>query len=358
MTHDGEASLGELVQRLRKAEGLTQEQLGQRAGYRAGAGVAISRLESGQLTPGTDRLAGIARALNVDTSVLEEFSPSRRRNDAPRGESGAVLEARRGKMHAAVDKRRARVAELSDGLFRARERADTEFLLKYGEIVERIEGHPIPIPDPSGDRSAAEAFDAVLAAITATRPDLASQWQVGALTAMLSARPWRDTATSAISRSGQSLAWTALAAAPIVALSLFEFNKRTRSYQRELAEQLERAEFEFAASEPGFHEFDRLAVRAIAQLEYIAIHAGHALNRWSASIGATVDAGIDASRDLNPDEQERLLDFGAIAAAQVAVTSLGLERLLTVREADSLKQMVIRADETLTASKETVEARV
>ena len=46
-----ETSLGNVIRELRTASGLTQEELGTRAGYGSGAGVAISRIERGWRSP-------------------------------------------------------------------------------------------------------------------------------------------------------------------------------------------------------------------------------------------------------------------------------------------------------------------
>src|SRR4051794_3835840 len=71
MTHYSKAALGQVVRGLREHRGMTQEELGRKAGYRAGAGVSISRLESGLLRPGSDRVAGLAAALGLTLDDLE-----------------------------------------------------------------------------------------------------------------------------------------------------------------------------------------------------------------------------------------------------------------------------------------------
>ena len=71
MKHDDMEVLGRVVRELRTAQKLTQTELGTRAGYRSGAGVSISRLENGQLSPGAERLQGVAEALGL---TLEELA--------------------------------------------------------------------------------------------------------------------------------------------------------------------------------------------------------------------------------------------------------------------------------------------
>src|SRR3954447_26509647 len=65
-------ALGQVVKRLRREMGLTQEELGHAADYGKGAGVSISRLENGRLEPTPERFAAIARALGVGVEELEE----------------------------------------------------------------------------------------------------------------------------------------------------------------------------------------------------------------------------------------------------------------------------------------------
>src|SRR4051812_145516 len=65
-------ALGQVVRGLREHKGVTQEELGRVAGYGTGAGVSISRLESGILRPSRERLAGIARALGLKPEELED----------------------------------------------------------------------------------------------------------------------------------------------------------------------------------------------------------------------------------------------------------------------------------------------
>lgn len=360
MGRDRTETLGELVSRLRKAEGLTQEELGRAAGYRTGAGVAISRLESGQVTPRPDRLDRIAKALNVDTATLESSVPAKAAaGRGLDGHSSESLEARRAQIHAAVAHRKSQVAKLSDALYRAREQSVEKFLDEFSDVATRVGGLALADASPSLARPVVMApGEEALKVITASPPDLMSQWQVPAFTSMLVARPWANSGASMLSRSSQALALTALATAPIVALGLFELNKRTRTYQRELAEQLEQAEGELAASQPGIDAFASHSARATDLFNYIAIHAGHALTRWSTQLVASFGDGDTVTQELTPEDQQRLSDFGVIAAAHMAVANLGLERLLATREIDVLEEIIAQVDETLSAAEVAVEAIV
>lgn len=90
-------ALGQTIERCRVQKGLTQQQLGELAGYQAGAAVSISRVESGNVLPGQARLAGIAAALELSLVDLESAATERTREietgKVPAG--SAALAARR-----------------------------------------------------------------------------------------------------------------------------------------------------------------------------------------------------------------------------------------------------------------------
>src|SRR5438045_1853795 len=83
-------ALGRVVRGLRERVGTTQEELGQEAGYGKGAGVSISRVESGILRPGSERLAGIARALGLTMEELEDRAAKQAADDAANASDGGA----------------------------------------------------------------------------------------------------------------------------------------------------------------------------------------------------------------------------------------------------------------------------
>jgi transcriptional regulator with XRE-family HTH domain len=85
MDYSSEA-LGQVIRELREARTpkLSQEELGRQAGYRTGAGVSMSRVESGVTRPGPRRLQGIATALGLTAHELESRGAQRSRMLAPR----------------------------------------------------------------------------------------------------------------------------------------------------------------------------------------------------------------------------------------------------------------------------------
>src|SRR5215218_5947105 len=101
---------------------LTQAELGRRAGYGAGAGVAISRIESGQMRPGPDKLDRIANALGSTALQLERRAAqeTRERLGDDHGDATAVgtragvpLKQRDAELEEAVALRTAKVTELA-----------------------------------------------------------------------------------------------------------------------------------------------------------------------------------------------------------------------------------------------------
>jgi ribosome-binding protein aMBF1 (putative translation factor) len=62
--------LGDLLTSARKALHLSQQQVGAAVGYGNGAGVSISRIESGQIIPKVDKIRELAKLLAIDEALL------------------------------------------------------------------------------------------------------------------------------------------------------------------------------------------------------------------------------------------------------------------------------------------------
>lgn len=69
-------ALGREFKGLCEQRQMSQEVLGVEAGYQKGAGVSISRIESGTTRPSMPRLCGIACALGLTTEELEGLAGS------------------------------------------------------------------------------------------------------------------------------------------------------------------------------------------------------------------------------------------------------------------------------------------
>lgn len=174
-----------MVRDLRERKGSTQEELGREAGYGSGAGVSISRLESGLVRPGPDRLTGIAEALGLTSEELEakalrqeaEYGGAAPVAEAkPRGEVRAAadgdtappgqreLNARRNLIEQEIEERSKAITDLSEAFNEQHDRARDEFFMRFVEIASRVEGALPPDPAQLEDDDAADAAPDAVAA--------------------------------------------------------------------------------------------------------------------------------------------------------------------------------------------------
>ncbi len=391
-------ALGQVVRRLRREKGLTQEELGEAAGYHGGAGVSISRLENGRLEPTEERFSGIACALGL--------IPEQLRSQAI-GESGS-LEATDGErfvtreeriaMVVRASERREQLAPELDAFRLAVEKARDAFLLRFHGLAARIGDAPVPDGGDLGqgvvistDEAEAEvayqirftqygvasalasppgggtvravgsmlAYLAFTEAIAWAAASLGGSVSKGAGTAQLRGLRSAMSVEHAASRFSSGLNLLAAvaygtAAGGAVATAFREAGntaKRSRS-QQAAAAKLSAAEADIAASQANVDALWDVVPRATEVLDYIAIHASHALERWGAAVG-------DAARwnDLSVGEQERYQDFVAIAAAQLAVTTIDLQELATRRDGDLDKAFSV-ADQVLVQASRAITSRV
>jgi hypothetical protein len=129
--------------------------------------------------------------------------------------------------------------------------------------------------------------------------------------------------------------------------------RTSRKQQQQLFEELDRLEAELDATEPGFAAMSALLPRATELLDYIAVHAGHALDRWRQQLGSdSVD--WDA---LDRDAQERYRNFIQISGAQIAMQTLGLAALPSL-QGDHLRGKIEDASALLSHASDVVRARV
>lgn len=392
-------ALGQVVRDLRDRHGITQEQLGRQAGYGKGAGVSISRLESGLLRPSAERFAGIAGALGLTPAELEaRASTQTAEHLAGAAEGGAAdhstpggakaLKERERRIEQEIAERTRVITDLSERFNREHDRARDEFFLRFVEIAVRVRGVPPPAPAPA-PRAAGDDPDAVaafrLGSNATSVGDLLAALGSGAdgdpaaggeeayerLVAAVFSGALTPTGTSNQSTTGVAATDAALALrgggtlvagagvallfglAGGAALALVWMAKRTRRRQQERAAQLAAAEAELAATTPGVEALAELLPRASAGLEYIATHAGHALGRWADQLGP----GPTTWEALGPEGQRRYAEFVEIAAAQVAIVTINVQGLLTTRGRDQA-ELIELADRVLTRSHDAVTARV
>jgi transcriptional regulator with XRE-family HTH domain len=356
-------ALGLVVRGLREHEGLTQAELGSNAGYGAGAGVAISRLENGQLLPGPEKLEGIARALGLTVEQLERRAAEHAAAVAaapppPAGAPGAPggslpsdgaaappgqkeLNLRSEAVTSETSERARVITELSEAYNQQYDRARESFLLPFDELGARLDGAPRLDPAQLQDESAVgdEPPASVAAAPSVLR---------GRVEALASGR------AGTVGIAGLALAGIALMpAAALLGGGLVWKVRRDRRQRQELAAQLDEAEAALAATKPGVVALEAALPRATATLDYIATHAGHALRRWAAQL----EPGSTTLASLDPADQQRYQELFDVATAQITIATFDFQGLLTTTGRDR-EQLIQLADEVLTEAQATVQAHV
>jgi transcriptional regulator with XRE-family HTH domain len=369
--------LGEAIRSLRHGK-LTQEELGRRAGYQGGAGVSVSRLESGQMEPSDERFDAIARELGVTREELVSRAAANTKALRSAGGGNASLEHRIAQIE--------RVNQTWDQLLRdlealtiASDRAKHDFLLRFREIAERLDGAPPPDPRnvaggnlPRGDDTSAEAtlqieftkfgIEHALARSegepklrSATNDDSAftaftnlvamRTFPLGQVLPLVNAavvlRALQKTTGMRV-----GLGVTALATLTGFAVSATALLRlATATQMRKLKQALAVAEAQIDEIQPGLEAMQDLVPRATKIFDYIALHASHALGRWESQVGPAPRSWSSLSKD----QQKRYYDFVEIAAAQLAIATSSLDDLLTTR-GDEREQVRALADEVLTQS--------
>lgn len=393
-------ALGQVVRDLRRKKGLTQEKLGHDAGYNGGAGVSISRFESGQLVPSPELFEGIARELDISPDELVALAEERSKSPQSAIRDGRVsIESRVAQIGRENHGRKQLVTDLA-AFNEARDRAKDDFLMRFREIAARVDGAPPPDPAqlesqdiPERDDAEAEAAYqiqftryGVEQALAGTAGGAAAGVAIGdaaayrtfteavalgtastgaaipGLTGVAAAlngfgaamRVGRPAARGASTAGGNAVLAGIVAGTVAVALGgLLSMAKRNRKQQQELAAKLDEVEAEIAETQPNVDALREFMPRATEILEYIAVHAGHALIRWEAEIG---QGPIDM-QSLEAGEPQRYQDFVEIAAAQLAVATIDFQDLMTNRGSE-LERATALADAILNQSRKVITSHV
>jgi transcriptional regulator with XRE-family HTH domain len=328
MTNDDTVALGELVQHLRDTKGMTQEDLGKRAGYGAGAGVSISRFENGQVRPGDDKLQAIAKALGTTREELAAQA-------AKRGTSRSIerLKDRDARITREAAAQTEALEAAGAAFDEAWNQARTGFLERFAEIASRIAGaEPPEHPQPAGSAEPKSVEGAAAWRQMEASTGFAETLVSSAATALL-LDAWRRGPSLAGGFVGAARGLGIGAAIPallLLATTAFSIVRASRKQQDERAKELDRAEAELAAAEPGLSALNALLPRATDILEYIAVHAGHALDRWERQLG---DEPLGWN-ELDLAARERYFDFIQISGAQIVVKRIDFQRLPTLERGD------------------------
>lgn len=384
-------ALGLVVRDLRLAKGLTQAELGRDAGYHGGAGVTISRVEGGLLVPSHERLEGIAKALGQTASELLEQAAKRATaigvegRDAPRTIDERIAQIQK------VNGRRQLLADAYAAYTDACGRAETAFLMPLREIAARMEGSQVEgiqhvgAGDADSDTTAETeaayqlrlttygvkealaksseltatgdetfngfadtvAFSAMAAGAAVAGTGAASA--VGSLNTALNVATSIRSATTKTRVAGAAVAGVLVVAGALAAVLSQSTTKRTKKQRQVLEESLTRVEAQVAETQPGFEALLALLPVATKVLDYVAVHASHALSRWE--IGA-VRGALDWNT-LSEGDRALYQQFTEIAAAQLAAATISVRGLVESR-GEELEQTRNVVNEVLSQSWSTI----
>ncbi len=387
-TYSPEA-LGSVVATLRTAPNvkLTQRQLGVAAGYAdgPGAGVTMNRFEKGSFALNRDQLTKVAAALGVTVADLEARAVEETLRRTEAGERSyderlaAVVEAK---------EQRQRLGDDLQALEGARQQAERLFLLAFRDMAaERISAVALGTEDllnahveSSDDAESAAAFqiDYTRFGVSAALASGATGEAEGSYLALAEAVALRAAplgaqvagnstalrgflAAAGVGRSarvlgpagGASLLGAVALGAVAVTMAERQARANRTRRQQESSSKLIVAEAEIAETQPNVDSLVDVVARAKGLFEYIAVHASHALTRW----GNTIGDGPLQWADLAETERQRYRDFETVAAAQLSVATIDLERLARSR-GDELVEVIALADQILLQADEQVRSRV
>ncbi|WP_052061219.1 helix-turn-helix domain-containing protein [Rhodococcoides fascians] len=396
--------LGTVIRERREALSMTQKELGSNAGYGAGAGVAISRIEAGTVRPSLVKLQGIARALG--TSVAEIEQKATRRDESIEPEEHPTNRMGAKERAAAIQQELERRTQLIEGLVTtfntAHDGARDQFFMAFVGVAEQIEGAPVPDPDTTeiaNESSEANDTDGIQteaalrqkvteigvkhvlatgAAGAATGGAVGTAAAYGAFTAAVSfGTASTGAAISGLSGVAATNAATALlgggtlaaggagiaggtallgalVAGPAVILALggaFWMYRKKRNKEQD--EQLDAAEASLSGTSGGVDALEKLIPVATEILDYVAVHAGHALKRWQRGLGPLPTQW----KSLTDEQRARYQDFVEVLSCQLSVISINVNDIAAASDVERVR-MTDFALEVLRRSKRTVEALV
>jgi transcriptional regulator with XRE-family HTH domain len=401
--HYSRDALGQTIAELREAKGLTQQELGDLAGYRAGAAVSISRVESGRVLPGEERRADIAAALGLTLADLESAATERTRQiavgTAPAGRAATSaartedLMERATRLDQEVRRRDALHRQVIEAFTDAYDRSLNQFFLPLVDISSGIGNIDQP-PDPpqhsepttGAEAEAASRFRlarkgvATVAASGAQFIAMGSSKEVGHLAAYgalqavvahgkastgtpiaeLHGAPRLRTAKSRlgggpIAKGGGGIAsgekrlngivtgveW----GLPVLVTVIAE----TRRAMKELRLNAELEEFEASlkATRRGYEAIAEILPRATAVLDDIAVHGTRALNRWAAQLGPLPWGS------LAPTDEQRYQEFIELSTCQIVAGAINIQDLLE-RTGRHQEDLIAAIDEGVNRAQATV----
>ncbi|MBS4753244.1 helix-turn-helix transcriptional regulator [Nocardioides sp. zg-ZUI104] len=399
-------ALGLAIKRLRERPDrkITQQELGDAAGYATGAAVSISRIEAGRSRPKAERLERIADGLGVTVEELVEVASEveetvfMSHDSASTDTSGESLsfKERLLRVQQVVSERAETATAAAERFNRAVDRAREGFFDPFCATGGEIEGAEVVEPPASADNlddsdaatealyrlqhsssvvagalrggvagaalgsaSAYGAFTAAAAFGTAsTGTAIGSLSGVAATNATMAFLGGGSLAAGGAGMAGGTMLLMGIVATPIAALAAggaFYMVRRNRKKQAELEVTLEEAESEIAESQPGFDAMIDLMGQAADILDDIAVHGSRAYQRWATSLPPRPTQWPAMSEP----QQDRYLDLIQVAGAQLLISTASMRfTLLMSARGDDLEALVRACEEQLGESRRVVDARI
>ncbi|MES1169671.1 MAG: hypothetical protein ABUL47_03170, partial [Leifsonia sp.] len=135
----------------------------------------------------------------------------------------------------------------------------------------------------------------------------------------------------------------------VIARSAISIITTSRKQQEERSRELDRLEEALRVEKPGLDTLMRLLPEATEILDYIAVHGGHALDRWQRQLGTTTLTWDD----LGPGGQAQYRKFLQISGAEIVVQDLPLNVLPSIKD-DELRNRTAEIEASLAKSREVV----
>jgi len=398
-------ALGQVIAELREGQGLTQQQLGELAKYKPGAGaaVSVSRVESGRIHPGDSRRGDIAEALGVTQSELEAAAEQRTqeiasgRVPAGRGAAAAARAADLAARATSLEKKiRARVTTYEHvvaAFVDAYERSLDDFFFPLVDIsseidaaVEPLERAPGALPSPDLRPEIAERFRLARGGVSAVALASAQFTAVGGSKAVgqlaaygalqsvvalgragtgrkLSSLHGAAQLRGALARAGggplasggrgmaggqarlDKLATGVAYGLPALVASIATARRLWK--EQRLSDELDQIESAFRETARSYEAIADLLPRATAVLDHVAVHGARALERWKNEVGA--------NRRLEPGAQheQRYRGFIDLSSCQVVIGAIDIEQLLESRGSER-EDLIAAIDEDVNWAQATV----
>jgi transcriptional regulator with XRE-family HTH domain len=374
MEYSSEA-LGSAIRSRRQECGLSQETLGREAGYGAGAGVAISRIESGLTRPSGERLMQIAKALETTgASLILEAKLLDEADQQGDGRSSVGLSTRDRfeRVEKRLQERVETVERLGNSVNANQIKARDEFFLPFVEVANQIEDAPaVDQPDPGSDggfdRDGREQPSArVQYRVRLARAGLADALKGGlrggvagagvgggaafatfslaaaygtastgtAIAGLAGAAASNATfaligggslAAGGLGIAGGTAILSAIVAGPAALLAMGGAAIWLHKKRGKATEQLMQAEQQLEHTEDRYQAMVTMLKRSDTVLEQIAVFAVRALRKWQQSLPV---ARPVAWGDLTVQQQQSYEDFLSIAACHLSVASIKPETFM------------------------------